>query len=98
MKTKVKEKKITMEMEKAKIKENNYKEKCLKMNKKIISIIFLLIVVISLTLVYDYYNNSTSEDSNYDSPIQTIDENNISEEIDNLFIEEDDEIEIGEIF
>jgi len=66
------------------------------MNKKIISIIFLLIIVVSLTLVY-YYNNSTSEESHYDSPIQTIDENNVSEEIDDLFIEEDDEIEIGEM-
>jgi hypothetical protein len=68
------------------------------MNKKIISIIFLLIIVISLTLVYTSYNNSTTEESSYDSPIQTIDENNVSEEIDDLFIEEDDEIEIGDMF
>jgi uncharacterized protein YxeA len=68
------------------------------MNKKILSIIFLLIIVISLTLVYTYYNDSTSEESSYDTPIQTIDENNVSEEIDDLFIEEDDEIEIGEMF
>jgi peptidoglycan hydrolase CwlO-like protein len=67
------------------------------MNKKIISIIFLLIIVISITLIYTYYNNSITEESNYDSPIQTIDENNVSEEIDDLFIEEDDEIEIGEM-
>jgi hypothetical protein len=67
------------------------------MNKKIISIVFLLIIVVSFTLVYNYYNNSTSEESHYDSPIQTIDENNVSEEIDELFIEEDDEIEIGEM-
>jgi len=68
------------------------------MNKKIISIIFLLIIVISLTLVYTYYNNFVSEESHYDSPIKTIDENNVSEEIDELFIEEDNEIEIGEMF
>jgi hypothetical protein len=67
------------------------------MNKKIISIIFLLIIVISLTLVYNYYNNSTSEQSHYDNPVKTIDENNVSEEIDDLFIEEDDKIEIGEM-
>ena len=68
------------------------------MNKKIISIIFLLIIVISLTLVYTYYNNFVSEESHYDSPIKTIDENNVSEEIDELFIEEDNEIGIGEMF
>jgi hypothetical protein len=67
------------------------------MNKKIVTIIFLLLIVISLTLVYSYYNNSFTEESHYDGPIQTIDENNVSEEIDDIFIEEDDEIEIGEM-
>ena len=67
------------------------------MNKKIKSIFFLLVIVISLTLIYTYYNNSTTEERNYQSPVQTIDENNVSEEIDELFIEEDDEIEIGEM-
>jgi uncharacterized UPF0160 family protein len=66
------------------------------MNKKIISIIFLLIILISSALIYNYYKSSTDE-KQYNTPIGTIDENNILEEIENTFIEEDDEIEIGEI-
>ncbi len=66
------------------------------MNKKIISIIFLLIVLISLALVYNYYK-STTDGEQYDTTFDTIVEDDISEEIDNLFIEEDDEIEIGEM-
>jgi len=67
------------------------------MNKKIISISFLLIILVSLAIVYNYYNNPSTDESHYDSPIETIDENIVSEEIDNTFIEEDDEIEIGEM-
>lgn len=66
------------------------------MNKKIISIFFLLIIFISITLAYSYYTSYNNE-KQYDTPIQTISENNISEEIDETFIEEDDEIEIGEM-
>ena len=66
------------------------------MNKKIISIIFLLIVLISLALVYNYYK-SANDEKQYDTTFDTIVEDDISEEIDNLFIEEDDEIEIGEM-
>jgi len=66
------------------------------MNKKIISIFFLLIIFISITLVYSYYT-SNNDEQQYSSSIQTISENNISEEIDETFIEEDDEIEIGEM-
>lgn len=66
------------------------------MNKKIISIFFLLIIFISITLGYSYYISNSNEQQ-YNSPIQTISDNNISEEIDETFIEEDDEIEIGEM-
>ena len=67
------------------------------MNKKIISILFLLIVLISIILIYSYYNEVGDDRKQYDLQYETIDENNIAEEIDNLFIEEDDEIEIGEM-
>lgn len=67
------------------------------MNKKIISITFLLIILVSITLVYSFYYKTSTDEKQYDSPIENIDENNISEEIDNTFLEEDDEIEIGEM-
>jgi hypothetical protein len=67
------------------------------MNKKIISILFLLIVLISITFVYSYYNNIGDDVKHYNLPDEIIDENIITEEIDNLFIEENDEIEIGDM-
>jgi len=67
------------------------------MNKKIISITFLLIILVSITLAYNFCDTSSTDEKQYDSPVENIDENNISEEIDNTFLEEDDEIEIGEM-
>lgn len=67
------------------------------MNKKILSIFFLLIILLSITIIYNFYDEISTDEKQYDSPIETIDENNLSEEIDNTFIEEDNEIEIGEM-
>ena len=66
------------------------------MKKKIISIFFLLIIFVSIALVYSYLNKTSTDEKQYDSPIETITEENVAEEIDNLFVEED-EIEIGEM-
>ena len=67
------------------------------MNKKITSIIFLLIIFVSIALVYSYSNKTSTDEKQYDSPVEAITEENVAEEIDNSFIEEDDEIEIGEM-
>jgi len=67
------------------------------MNKKIISILFLLIIFFSMALVYSYLNKTSSDEKQFDSTVGTITDENVAEEIDNLFIEEDDEIEIGEM-
>ena len=67
------------------------------MNRKIISILFLLIVFISVILVYRSYTEVSGDGNQYDLQDEIIDENNITEEIDDIFIEEDDEIEIGDM-
>lgn len=67
------------------------------MKKKIISIFFLLIIFVSIALAYSYLNKTSTDEKQYDSPIETITEENVAEEIDNLFVEEEDEIEIGEM-
>ncbi|MCK4332936.1 MAG: hypothetical protein KAV40_05090 [Thermoplasmatales archaeon] len=67
------------------------------MDKKIISIFFLLIIFVSIAVTYSYFNQSITKEKQYDSSIETIDEEDIVNEIDNIFIEEDDEIEIGEM-
>ena len=67
------------------------------MNKKIISIFFLLIVFISVALTYVYLSQPASDEKEYDGSAEDIDYTDISKEIDNQFLEENDEIEIGEM-
>ena len=67
------------------------------MNKKVISILSLLIILLTLILVYRFYNEVSDDGDQYTLPDETIDEDNITEEIDNIFLEEDDEIEIGDM-
>lgn len=66
------------------------------MNKKIISILFLLIILVSSLLVYTYIDQPSTETQDDDLPHTTTEED-IFEEIDNTFLDEDDEIEIGEM-
>jgi len=67
------------------------------MNKKIISIFFLLIVLVSILVSYIYLNQTSTEEKEYSGSIGTVDDKSISDEVDDVFIEEDDEIEIGEM-
>lgn len=67
------------------------------MNKKIISIFFLLLIMISAAFAYSYFTQPTAEEKPYDYFIDSVDDNEISDEIDNLLLFEDDEIEIGEM-
>ncbi len=65
------------------------------MNKKIMALFLLLIIFVSIAVTYNYFSQSTTE-KQYDSPID-INEDDIGNEIDKIFLEEDDEIEIGEM-
>ncbi len=68
------------------------------MNKKIISTFILLMVVISATVVFVTFNQfDTSEDQYGYNSDEEISEDDISEEIDDYFLSEDDEVEIGEM-
>jgi type II secretory pathway component PulC len=67
------------------------------MDKKIISIFLLLIIFVSIAVTYSYFNQSITKEKQYDGSIETIDEEDIVNEIDNIFLEEDDEIELGEM-
>lgn len=69
------------------------------MEKKIISIVFLLIIVIAATATYVAYNQISSEEKQQDyvpadGDVTTED---LYDEIDDAFLSEDDEIEIGEM-
>ena len=50
-----------------------------------------------MALVYSYLNKTSTDEKQFDSSVDTITDENVAEEIDNFFIEEDDEIEIGEM-
>ena len=68
-----------------------------KMNKKIISIFFLLIILVSIAVAYNYFNQKSTEENQYNSSPKTVTESDIAREIDNAFLAEDDEVEIGEM-
>jgi hypothetical protein len=67
------------------------------MNKKIVPILFLSIVLVSLALTYSYFNQPTTEEQQYEGSAEDINNENVSDEIDDTFVEEDAEIEIGEM-
>jgi len=67
------------------------------MNKKIISIFFLLILMVSITATYVYFNQKENDENQYDGSDKTVNNDDVANEIDDMFLEEDDEVEIGDI-
>ena len=69
------------------------------MDKKIISLCFLLIIVIAVTVTYITSNQLSSEEDqqNYVPAYDDVADEDINDEINDIFISEDDEIEIGEM-
>lgn len=68
------------------------------MDKKIISIFLLLIIVISATVLFVTLKQSTSqEDQQGYSSSEDLTNEDISDEIDDAFLSDDDEVEIGEM-
>ena len=68
------------------------------MNKKILSIIFLLLLLfVSIAFIYIYFNQNEVDEKQYDGSSKNVNDEDVANEIDDMFIEEDDEIEIGEI-
>lgn len=69
------------------------------MDKKILSVFVLLLVVIAATATYITYNALSSEEKyvDNDSSEDIVTDEDISNELDDVFISEDDEVEIGEM-
>ncbi|MCK5261169.1 MAG: hypothetical protein KAJ44_03235 [Thermoplasmatales archaeon] len=53
--------------------------------------------MVSVMVSYSYFNQSTTEEKQYDGSTETINDEDIVNEIDEIFLGEDDEIEIGEM-
>lgn len=73
-------------------------EEMINMDKKILSIFFLLTIVISATVLFVTFNQSHSQEYQQDySPTEGLSDEDISNEINDEFLSEDDEIDIGEM-
>jgi len=67
------------------------------MNKKIISLLFLLILLVSVTVSYAYFNQSTPVDNHQTDSGKIIDAGTLTNVIDSTFLNETQGIEIGEM-
>ena len=68
------------------------------MDKKTLSIFLLLMIVISATVLFVTFKQSTSQEDQQDyPPAEYLTDEDISNEIDDAFLSEDDEIDIGEM-
>jgi hypothetical protein len=67
------------------------------MDKKIISLLFLLILLISITVSYAYFKKPTTINDHQTDSGSVINQDTIATEIDSTFLEESQDIEIGEM-
>jgi hypothetical protein len=67
------------------------------MNKKILSLLLLLIVLITVTISYAYFSQPAVKDTNPSDGNGDIDPDTFSSEVDSTFLDENEEIEIGEM-
>jgi len=67
------------------------------MNKKIISVAFLLIVLVSITISYAFITQPAPDDTTPSDDGQPIDDSTLDSEINSQFVDEDQDLEIGEM-
>ena len=67
------------------------------MNKKILAVLFLLLIVVSATVSYRVINQPVAQNNQSTGSNGTITQDDIAREINNIFINETQEIEIGEM-
>ena len=67
------------------------------MNKKILAVLFLLLIVVSVTVSYRVLNQPVAQNNQSNDLSGTVTQDDMSGEINNIFINETQEIEIGEM-
>lgn len=67
------------------------------MNKKIISTVILLILLISMAATYVAITQLNTEEQGSDFPESELSDDEISNEIDDAFLDENGEVDIGEM-
>jgi hypothetical protein len=67
------------------------------MNKKFISLLVLLILLVSVTISYAFFSHPMTSDNNQTDMGGDINPDSLTAEIDSTFLDEDQGIEIGEM-
>jgi peptidoglycan hydrolase CwlO-like protein len=67
------------------------------MNKKILAVLFLLLIVVSATVSYRVLNQPLAKNNQSNGLSGTITQDEMAGEINSIFINETQEIEIGEM-
>jgi len=67
------------------------------MNKKILAVLFLLLIVVSVTVSYRILNQPVAQNNQSNGLSGTITQDDMAREINDIFINETQEIEIGEM-
>ena len=67
------------------------------MDKKIISIIFLSIIFVSIAVTYAYLDQPTDDEKQDIIVSDTPTDDEVNNEIDDLFLDEDGELDIGDM-
>ena len=67
------------------------------MDKKILSIFLILVIVVSTTVLFVTLKETSSDDQQDYSVGEDVTDDDISNEIDDAFLPEDDEIDIGDM-
>ncbi len=67
------------------------------MNKKILSLLFLLILLVSVTISYAIFFQPSQENTYKADSESDVDQDTFSSEVDSTFLDEDQEIEIGDM-
>jgi PhoPQ-activated pathogenicity-related protein len=67
------------------------------MNKKIFSLLILLILLVSATVTYALYNQTTTENKHLTDSSDTLNENTLTNEINSTLLDESQGIEIGDM-
>ncbi|MBN1860987.1 MAG: hypothetical protein JW840_05960 [Candidatus Thermoplasmatota archaeon] len=67
------------------------------MNKKILSLLFILILLVSVTVSYAFFNQPASTNGYQTTTDGDVDEDILNSEIDSALLDEDEDIEIGDM-
>ncbi|MDD1751216.1 MAG: hypothetical protein LUO89_15240 [Methanothrix sp.] len=67
------------------------------MNKKIISLLFLLILLVSVTVSYAYFSQPSTSDNQQPSTGGDISDSSMASEIDLTLLDENQGVEIGDM-